>query len=52
MENYREKMKKMAKIEPKMAKIGNFCRFLDIFSNLITFRKIFPQTTLNINPFK
>ena len=32
---------KMAKIGPKMAKIGNFHRFLDIFSKFNNFSNIF-----------
>ena len=32
---------KMAKIGPKMAKIGNFHRFLDIFSKFNNFANIF-----------
>jgi hypothetical protein len=49
---HREKMKKnekngknrskMAKIGPKMAKIGNFHRLLDIFSKFNNFANIFP----------
>ena len=53
MANYREKMKKMAKIGQKWPKLGQkwpklgiFIDFWTYFQNLITFRKIFSQTSL------
>ena len=53
MANYREKMKKMAKIGQKWSKFGQkwqklaiFVDFWTYFQNLITFRRIFSQTSL------
>ena len=53
MANYRDKMKKMAKIGQKWPKsgqkwpkLGIFIDFLIYFQNLITFRYIFSQTSL------
>ena len=53
MANYREKMKKRAKIGQKWPKLGQkrqkwriFVDFWTYFQNLITFRKNFSQTSL------
>ena len=41
IKKYGKNLSKMAKIGPKMAKNGNFHRFLDIFSKFNNFSNIF-----------